>query len=187
MGGALDMGTHLINNVVDPASAQDAATKNYVDSNSITTTSADARYVRKNGSINETVTGIKTFSFDVFSTSSGAAFPPATNTVIFGRSMANLAFYVATTPGGTVISRAYNVSGITSPEAGKLSVSFNVNVGLNACYPVQQADATSGGSGFGISFSAYRNQTGTSVDLMENDSSNNPTSRISGMVCVGSL
>ena len=31
MNGALDMGTQLINNVVDPAAAQDAATMNYVD------------------------------------------------------------------------------------------------------------------------------------------------------------
>lgn len=31
MSGALNMGTHLINNVVDPSLAQDAATKNYVD------------------------------------------------------------------------------------------------------------------------------------------------------------
>lgn len=32
-GQALNMGTQLINNVVDPASAQDAATRNYVDTN----------------------------------------------------------------------------------------------------------------------------------------------------------
>lgn len=31
MSGALNMGTHPINNIVDPSSAQDAATKNYVD------------------------------------------------------------------------------------------------------------------------------------------------------------
>lgn len=31
MGGALDMGTHQINNVVDPTLSNDAATKNYVD------------------------------------------------------------------------------------------------------------------------------------------------------------
>jgi hypothetical protein len=31
MSGALNMGTHQINNVVDPTSAQDVATKNYVD------------------------------------------------------------------------------------------------------------------------------------------------------------
>ena len=32
MSGALDMGSNLISNVTDPATAQDAATKNYVDS-----------------------------------------------------------------------------------------------------------------------------------------------------------
>jgi hypothetical protein len=32
MSGALDMGTHQINNVVDPTLAQDASTKNYTDS-----------------------------------------------------------------------------------------------------------------------------------------------------------
>ena len=34
MSGALDMGTQKINNVVDPALDQDAATKKYVDDNS---------------------------------------------------------------------------------------------------------------------------------------------------------
>lgn len=42
MTGALDMGTHKINNVVDPTSAQDAATKNYVDLEKSRALSAEA-------------------------------------------------------------------------------------------------------------------------------------------------
>jgi hypothetical protein len=34
--GALDLQTNQIHNIVDPTSAQDAATKNYVDTNTIT-------------------------------------------------------------------------------------------------------------------------------------------------------
>jgi hypothetical protein len=52
MAGALNMGTHNINNVVDPSSAQDAATKNYVDNNvNPVLNYADQQvvYVSKNG------------------------------------------------------------------------------------------------------------------------------------------
>jgi len=47
MSGALNMGTHLITNVVNPSSAQDAATKNYVDtsvSNAVSNTAYAATW-----------------------------------------------------------------------------------------------------------------------------------------------
>lgn len=48
--GVLNMNTHKIEGVVDPSAAQDAATKNYVDSNFVDLTNS------------ETVAGVKTFS-----------------------------------------------------------------------------------------------------------------------------
>jgi hypothetical protein len=53
MGGALNMGTHQINNVVDPTSAQDAATKNYVDAAITGTTSYFAGFDSTTGLLTE--------------------------------------------------------------------------------------------------------------------------------------
>lgn len=86
MTGALNMGTHLINNVTDPSSAQDAATKNYVDSagaatsigaldaqaanaqglalvsHVLSTQSADATHPGMVNNTTQTFSGVKTFS-----------------------------------------------------------------------------------------------------------------------------
>lgn len=53
MAGALDMGTHQINNVVDPSLAQDAATKNYVDTSVTGSTSYFAGFDSTTGVLTE--------------------------------------------------------------------------------------------------------------------------------------
>ena len=59
MSGAIDMGSNLINNVTDPVSAQDAATKNYVDTANSTQDTAIAAKLPLAGG---TMTGNITFN-----------------------------------------------------------------------------------------------------------------------------
>jgi hypothetical protein len=49
MGSDLDMGTNKITSVVDPTSAQEGATKNYVDTNYYDQSTSDSRYLRTDG------------------------------------------------------------------------------------------------------------------------------------------
>lgn len=64
MSGALDMGTHQINNVVDPTLSDDAATKNYVDNEVSNATTGTPSFFAGFDAITGVLTEVPGYTFD---------------------------------------------------------------------------------------------------------------------------
>jgi|GEM_PF-3178099 hypothetical protein len=107
LGQTLNMGTHTIINVVDPTNPQDAATKNYVDNNSLSGTSVYAASAATLGTVTQVGAGVgatltnagtqATFALDGVN-------PPVGSSVLIkntatGMTAANEGIYVVTNAG----------------------------------------------------------------------------------------
>jgi hypothetical protein len=142
IGGALNMNSHLIDNVTDPVSAQDVATKNYVDThiggveyiNNSTTTQDSANFnVDGSGQVGTTLTAGGNFN------TTGGAYQIAGTTILANPGTGNL--FTGGGAGANITSGYYNTfSGIIAGAATQDGIE-NTFVGAGSGY-----NNTSGGT-----------------------------------------
>ncbi len=155
---ALDMGTHLINNVVDPTTAQQAATKNYVDTvasqlqpiqavTAASTANIPGTYVQVGGGLGDTFTITSTAAFTI-----DGITPTATQRVLLKdqtTGQQNGVYNVTTVANvgvlGAILTRAVDYSSVADVNAGDLVPVISGTVNTKTSW-LQTATVTSVGS-----------------------------------------
>lgn len=149
---------------------------------------ASTDFVRATGAVDQTVTGIKTYTRPaVFDTTGSLSHPPVAHAGVYDNQNCIAAYYSAPTNNHYTRSNWYNVTSVTKVKDGVIHVVFTDAIGYDVIIPTHAAD-NNVGDNYGMSILGYYGQNGTSVDLVEmtpDDSPFNSTNRITGMIAIG--
>lgn len=145
-------------------------------------------YVKKSGSIAETVTGIKTFSSEVRVTGTSAS-PPNSTTAVYNKNNCIVGWVSVNPRGGVNIADSFNVTGVDHPQTGWHGISLTQFCGGNVIVlPVQESDNLNvGTNNYGLSMMGINQNVSYGIQpiCVENSPTPNATDRWKGAVIIG--